>query len=132
MLKKLYYKKQLYITLFFLIVTLFGVYKKIETESFKVDAFLVNVEIVDVSCRKIGKKDYSKFTFKYKEKIFEQHVSEEKCKNLFKNTQFEIYYNQKKKSFLLPDLMEDNYYNKILIPLFIIVLICLVPYKKLL
>lgn len=127
----MFFKKQIVLVVFFLAIILVVLYKKNQTNSFKEGAFLVNVDIIDVYCSTIGKKNYSRVTFKYKEKIYKQSISEKKCNKLSNKTRFEIYYNERTKSFLLPELLEENYFNKILIFLFIILIISLIPYRKL-
>lgn len=129
----MYFKKQLIFSLFILIILLFIFYKQYDVEDHFKTSVLTEVEIIHKRCDNgLGKNDRSYFEFKHETKVYKQRVSRHDCKSLFVKQKYSLYYDKNTDSFLLPEITEENYYNKFIIIISVLLVLGLIPYKKLL
>lgn len=126
----MYFKKQMFFSLFMLVILLFIFYKQSNVKNRFETSVLTEVQIVDKRCdRGLGKNDRSYFEFEYNDKIYEQRLSRHDCKDLMISQNYSLYYDRKRDSFLLPEITKENYYKKFLIIIGILLALGLIPYK---
>jgi hypothetical protein len=127
----MYFKKQLFFSLFILIILSVVFYKQTTIKNRIKNSNLTNVEIVNTYCsNRLSKNNYSYFEFKYLNNIYKQSVSGSKCKEISTKQKLSLYYFSKGDEFFLPEIAVKNYYRKFIIILAIILVLGLIPYKS--
>lgn len=129
----MYYRKQVFFSLFILFILLFVYYKK-TTNDVKIDnSEKVIVKVTNSNCsNRLTKNNYSSFEFKYKNQLYEQRVGKSKCAEIASKEKLELFYNAKTNEFLLPEVANRNNYRRYLLILAILLFLGLIPYKFLL
>lgn len=91
---------------------------------------LTNVEIISSHCsNQLSKNNYGYFEFKHQDKLYQQRVGKSKCKEISAKQSLSLYYYPDKDEFYFPEITDENYHWKFIIPLTIILVLGLIPYK---